>query len=285
MEHPRRLVLAALVLLAFPFLFLRPDSRARLRAELARLPARIRAATLTRGHSHNDYEQERPLEDALVNGFSSVEADIWIHDGLLQVSHLGLLYRGTLEELYLAPLQRRVDRFGSVYGDGRPFLLWLDIKDGSKRLPGELQRLLARYPMFTRFGGEGGERPGPVTAVLTGDPIKSAYVDGFPERYACRDGLGFDPSDPPASSDDSWCWYAISWGDLVSWGGDGPIPAAEHEKLERVVRGVHSKGRRLRIFGAPDNPAVWAEELRTGVDLVGTDRLPAAANWLGAHGG
>src|SRR5688500_17684262 len=42
---------------------------------------------LERAHAHNDYEHERPLYDALDHGFKSVEADIWLIDGELVVSH------------------------------------------------------------------------------------------------------------------------------------------------------------------------------------------------------
>ncbi|NVJ48512.1 MAG: hypothetical protein HWE07_15355, partial [Cytophagia bacterium] len=42
---------------------------------------------LPRAHAHNDYEHERPLFDALENGFTSVEADVYLIDGELYVYH------------------------------------------------------------------------------------------------------------------------------------------------------------------------------------------------------
>ena len=89
---------------------------------------------MTVAHSHNDYEQRRPLLDALALGYRSVEADIWLRDSELWVSHKGRSLAGTLRELYLDPLQDRVDRLGSVHGDGEPFLLWLDLKSGEEEL-------------------------------------------------------------------------------------------------------------------------------------------------------
>ena len=65
---------------------------------------------LERAHAHNDYEHERPLYDALDHGFKSVEADIWLIDGELVVSHDDPRLptteepQGTLESLYLKPL-------------------------------------------------------------------------------------------------------------------------------------------------------------------------------------
>ena len=37
--------------------------------------------------SHNDYERAKPLADALSLGFNCVEADLWLIDGELYVSH------------------------------------------------------------------------------------------------------------------------------------------------------------------------------------------------------
>ena len=42
---------------------------------------------LQRAHSHNDYEQKRPLFEALARGICSVEADIWLVNGKLLVAH------------------------------------------------------------------------------------------------------------------------------------------------------------------------------------------------------
>jgi hypothetical protein len=57
--------------------------------------------------SHNDHAQKRPLEDALQNGFRSVEADIWLDHGDLRVAHLPVGFVGTLRQLYLEPLQEK----------------------------------------------------------------------------------------------------------------------------------------------------------------------------------
>src|ERR1700740_1989091 len=78
-------------------------------------------------HSHNDYHQKRPLDDALAHHFDSVEADIWVHNNDLMISHLGFFYGGSLKALYLDPLQAKIKEHGSVYGDGKPFYLWIDI--------------------------------------------------------------------------------------------------------------------------------------------------------------
>ena len=42
---------------------------------------------LTNAHSHNDYEQEKPLFHAIKLGFASIEVDLWLIDEELYVSH------------------------------------------------------------------------------------------------------------------------------------------------------------------------------------------------------
>src|SRR5438552_467327 len=75
---------------------------------------------LRQAHAHNDYLHERPLWDALANGFCSVEADIWLApEGLLIGHERKELQPGrTLEQLYLDPLRERAAAGGGrIYSD------------------------------------------------------------------------------------------------------------------------------------------------------------------------
>ncbi|KAJ4003096.1 Altered inheritance of mitochondria protein 6 [Fusarium irregulare] len=67
-------------------------------------------------HSHNDYERNIPLFEALGSGCISVEADVHLRGSKLLVGHssLGLKAARTLEALYLDPLQRMI----SAQNDG-----------------------------------------------------------------------------------------------------------------------------------------------------------------------
>lgn len=229
---------------------------------LGRRPA---SAFHHRGHSHNDYLRVRPLEDALEQGFRSVEADVWLTGDSVRVSHLGWIYDGTLAELYLDPLEARVRARGSVLGDGEPFLLWLDLKSPDRRLGERLREVLGRYEMFRR---------GAVTAVLTGasEPKRAYFSGASGPAGAIRDSLRFDPDDPTrAGPEDPWGWYSLSWSSLLDWDGAGEAPAEQLARLRERVGRVHAKGRKLRIWGGPDRPEAWRAQLDAGVDLVGTD--------------
>lgn len=229
-------------------------------------------------HAHNDYEHPRPLLDALDNRFYSVEADIWLEDGRIVVGHDKDKYHGTLQELYLNPLQQRVKEKGSVHGDGMPFYLWVDIKDGRQELRPILQNLLSQYEMVTVFQ-EGGTKEKAVTVILTGDArSKQAYVEEYPTRYACRDSNDYKPEDPPA--DGKWTWYALKWSNYVKWYGEESIEPETHKVLESLVRDIHAKGRKVRFWSAPDTPHYWDAALKAGVDLINTDKLEELNQFL-----
>ncbi len=232
-------------------------------------------------HAHNDYEHERPLLDALENRFYSVEADFWMVDGEILIAHnqgkTKSDYKGTLQELYLDPLQKRVDENGSVYGDGVPFYLWLDIKDGQDEVRPILHQLLQKYPMVTIFTDHS-VKEGPVTVILTGDEkSKKAYVDEYSERRACRDG-SYSENDPPA--DHRWTWVALNWPQTIQWYGDDPIRPEEYEKWVKIVNDIHAKGRKIRFWATPETELFWKTALGIGLDLLNTDRLQILNRYL-----
>src|SRR5512136_926088 len=109
---------------------------------------------LVNAHSHNDYEQPRPLMDALERGFCSVEADIYLVGKELLVAHNPTDIRPgrTLETLYLLPLARRVkENGGRVYRNGPTVTLLIDFKTEAAALYTALRPVLQKYgDMLTR---------------------------------------------------------------------------------------------------------------------------------------
>lgn len=223
-------------------------------------------------HSHNDYEQAPPLEVALAARMDSVEVDVWLSDGELRISHWGREFIGTLADLYLHPLDRRVQESGTVSAT-TSFLLWIELKQDSRALLARVHAELARLPWVTRYAGDQVVR-GAVDVVLTGSTeSKRAYLRDFPVRYA-----EVDTHDLPASANPSACatigcrWYAIDYTAHFRWDGWGEMPLEERRALQALVRRVHAEGRRLRLFAAPDDPTYWDVALEMGVDLINTDR-------------
>ncbi|HMY15805.1 MAG TPA: hypothetical protein PKA58_05725 [Polyangium sp.] len=235
------------------------------------------AGFLPYAHSHNDYEQPHPLETALEQRFYSVEADVYYSSGEITVSHYPWGSKGTLKELYLDPLQARVDAKGSVHGDGLPFTLWIDLKEGDTRLVDTLHGLLESYSMFTSFSWNS-SIPGPVTVVLTGDADgKNDLVTTFSPRNATRDSNDYSPDDPPATP--AWQYYALSWSDYLD-SSTGSLSKDDEARLACIMENAHANGRQVRFFSAPDNEEYWRTALDFGIDFINTDNPSGLRDFL-----
>ncbi|MDR6974981.1 hypothetical protein J2X68_001665 [Streptomyces sp. 3330] len=244
---------------------------------------------LWRAHAHNDYEHPRPLLDALDHRFGSVEADIFLVDGELLVAHSadGLDPTRTLESLYLAPLAARVKAHqGSVYrGHRRPLQLLIDIKTEGSSTYLALDRQLQRHTgLFTTYA-HGRIRPGPVTAVISGDRAARIPMEAQTVRRAFYDGrladLGASESSFAALISDNWTLH-------FTWLGVGAFPEAERRKLRDIVGAAHARGQRVRFWATPDlagpaRDALWAELLAAGVDHLNTDDLAGLEAFLDTH--
>lgn len=235
---------------------------------------------LPNAHSHNDYEQKRPLFDALDQGFCSVEADIWLQPKGLLVAHtvLDLKTDRTLEKLYLDPLRERVKaNGGKVYRDGPQFYLLIDVKTAAKETYTALDAVLAKYADILSVTRDGKFEAKAVTVVISGNRDKEA-IEKQAVRFAGLDGRPEDlESDAPA---DRIPWISASWTSLFKWKGDGPMPDAERIKLRNLVEKAHTKGRLVRFWATPENEAVWKELKAANVDFLNTDKLAELRAWL-----
>ncbi|ANN14888.1 hypothetical protein SD37_03940 [Amycolatopsis orientalis] len=246
---------------------------------------------LPQAHSHNDYEHTRPLQDALDQGFTSVEADIFLVDGQLLVAHDLADTRPdrTLESLYLEPLRRRVlaNHGAGVYRQRTGFQLLIDVKGDANSTYAALEKRLydPRYSFLFSLYAFGHVQKRAVTAVISGGRPKDVML-GQQVRLAFYDGrikdvndlnIGSDPRVAPLVSD--------SWTGLFTWTGAGPFPAAERAKLHDIVERAHAAGQRVRFWATPDaagpaREALWNELVAAGVDHLNTDDLPGLANFL-----
>lgn len=235
---------------------------------------------LAKAHSHNDYEHQRPLLDALEQGFCSVEADIHLVDGQLLVGHdpEDVDAERTLEALYLRPLAERVRRNdGRVYRGGPPFSLLIDLKTEGEPTYATLHQTLAKYAdMLTTVRG-GKLEPGAVTVVISGNRPLAAVAADDP-RYCGVDGRLSDLSALPAL--ELMPWISDNYSQHFTWTGEGPQPEQEQAKLREIVRKAHDSGRKLRLWATPDTPALWHAMAAADVDLINTDNLEGLAKFL-----
>ncbi len=253
-------------------------------------PAHDRVRPLAQAHAHNDYEHARPLFDALDEGFTSVEADIYLVGGELLVAHdpEDLDPARTLTSLYLEPLRQRViDNHGGVYRGYRDFQLLIDIKTEGESTYAALDALLRepRYAFLWTTYRYGHVRTRAVTAVVSGNRPR-ATMAAQPTRVAFYDGRIVDQSDlGPGSDAHLTPLVSDNWTKLFTWTGSGPMPEAEKAKLRDIVRTAHRAGPRVRFWATPDAPgperdAIWRELVAATVDHINTDDLKGLADFL-----
>jgi hypothetical protein len=240
---------------------------------------------LTQAHAHNDYRHDRPLLDALANGFTSVEADVFLIDDDLYVAHdrREITAERTLRSLYLDPLRKRVRKNGGrVYANGPQVTLLIDIKSEAVSTYKALDKMLAEYrDVFTSFGPDG-RRDRAVIAIISGNrPYELMASQSI--RYAAYDGRLSDLQSEAGA--DLVPLISDRWTTHFKWRGENEMPAEERRKLREIVRVAHEKGRRVRFWATPDEPspareALWSELVAAGVDLINTDDLEGLKEFL-----
>lgn len=236
-------------------------------------------------HSHNDYELENPLFDALDQNFNSIEADVYFGSDSLYVAHdFDKIRSGiTLRELYLNPLKEEIKKHnGSVYGDGKEIILFIDIKSEARQTYELLHRILLEYKSVLTTYSNGVETRNSIVIVVSGNrPID--YMKEQKYRLAGFDGRidDLDAITPssimPVISDD--------WTNCFSWDGNGEMPASEKKKLNEYVSRAHKKGCLICFWATPNQSieqrkSVWKELVDARVDIIGCDNLAELNEYL-----
>lgn len=242
---------------------------------------------LRRAHAHNDYQHDRPLEDAADLGFTSVEVDVFPGEGRLLVAHhaLELIFRRTFEDLYLEPLVTRLESSGTVLGhplaDQGGFLLLVDAKDDGEAVLALLEEKLSPHRRWLTRWVDGQLVPGELTVLLSGARPTEAlrtrrerlvHLDGRPGEIGRLDAA----LAPMVST---------SWRSSFRWRGKGEQPEEERRELEELVARAHAGGHRLRFWALPHDERVWEAVYAAGVDLLQSDDLERLARFLRSRAG
>lgn len=223
-------------------------------------------------HAHNDYEHARPLLDALDHGFSSVEADIYLVDEGLYVSHNRPkpLARKTLQTVYLDPLDSLI---ATNPGELRkqPFTLLVDIKSEATRTLRKLIDVMSKYPRIFPV-----DSPATYCGVLISGnrdydlilKTEGVFIDGRPGDL----GKGYPAEKMP--------WISDHFGNWMHWNGKDKPEASEVQQVRNLANRVHAEGKKLRLWAIPDREEAWAILLDAGVDLINTDWLAELDQFL-----
>lgn len=260
-------------------------ARLMLAAGLSTFALQAGGQTLTVGpllkntHSHNDYEQKRPLAEALEQGFRSVEADIHLVDNRLLVAHdlVDAQPEKTLDRLYFEPLWRIFQAKGRIHPGETDLILLIDFKSNAETTYAALQSDLSRYEaMLTRLR-EGKVIQGAVTVVISGNRPR-ALMERQANRLCFLDGR---PEDLGKSTPNSLIPLVSSnWKSHFKWDGSGAMPETERDLLADIVQMAGKEGKLLRFWATPDVEAAWGELGRAGVGLINTDHLAKMRKFL-----
>jgi len=236
--------------------------------------------------SHNDYEQQRPLQQALEYGYQMIEVDIHLIDGKLRVAHDHPDHPDEVPELinlYIKPLIDIIEKNNGVVlpGSNVPFYLVIDVKTGAESTFNALSNVLKPYAeYFERF--ESGSRiEGPVRLLISGN--RPDLSDNLSDRMVFIDGrlsdLGknLEPDLYPLISD--------NWNRKFTWDGTGEMPEEEFNKLVAIVNQTHKEGKKIRFWATRDRENVWETLLDAGVDVINLDNLEKMRQFLDEYSG
>ena len=236
---------------------------------------------LVNGHSHNDYKQNKPLQTALFYKFRSIEADVFLINNRLIVSHVFPLFkkRLTLQELYLKPLFDSIQKNGFLYaGYSKSIVLMIDFKSDAHATYTALKHVLEDYKSILTSVQEGKVIERNVTIVITGNkPYKDVLEDS--SRFMFIDENLMNVID--SKYDSTVCYMASTkYANVLAWKGNGKINKTEQELLKSLVKAAHDKGKVVRLWAMPENEKVWEELLNCELDLINTDNLKKLFEFL-----
>jgi glycerophosphoryl diester phosphodiesterase len=220
-------------------------------------------------HAHNDYEHDRPLFEALENGFVSIEADVHLVNGRILVAHDHPASTSrTLEALYLKPLDS-IARLngGKIYRQKDVTVqIMIDIKTDGINTFNALHKLLSKYAESI----DGKDHKGSFRVLISGnraielirkDPQHLCSIDGRPEDL----GKGYTEKEMPVISE--------NYKKIINWNGKGTPTKQDWDKLTELASRVHAENKKLRLWAIPDHENAWSVLLQAGVDFINTDKL------------
>lgn len=237
-----------------------------------------KAPSLLPAYAHNDYQNPRPLLDALTLGFRGAEADVFRVGTDLVVGH----DRGTLRpartfsRLYLGPLRERQRICGHVLQDSTPFLLNVELKEADPVGFGYLLAQLHQFEELFRARAPGASAAVQVTLVgWWPSPDSVSWPDYLRVQLAIED----QPA-RPASKGAPVGLVSLDYGKVIKWSGRGTVPAAAEQTLA-AARELGSRGAvPVRVHHAPVDEVIYGWLLSRGITLIGTEASPAARSMI-----
>jgi alkaline phosphatase len=226
--------------------------------------------TSVNAHAHNDYEHPVPFYTAYNARFGSIEVDIFPVNGILCVAHYKneIQPHRTLKGLYLEPLINELASDSS-----HRIKLLVDIKENYEL---SLNLLMQEIQPLIKYLSTS-QQTGPVTILISGKRPPPIEYKKYPPYIFFDDDLKL----PHNSAE----WERVGQVSLPftkfsEWKGEGRLEKKNRKLLKRTIDSVHSAGKTIRFWAAPDNAPSWRMQMKLRVDLIGTDKIHELASFL-----
>ena len=226
--------------------------------------------TVANGHAHNDYEHPIPFYTAFNAGFGSIEADVFPVNGVLLVAHSKkeLQPQRTLKDLYLIPLLKTL-----LLNTTRRLNLLVDIKENYKVALALLIQELEPLKQYLSIPQQGM----PLTIVISGNRPPPVEYKNYPPY------IFFDNDLKLPHTPGEWervALVSLPFNKISGWKGEGDIDRKDKKRLRHTIDSVHSAGKPIRFWAAPDTEASWKLQIKLHADSIGTDKIDRLATFL-----
>lgn len=234
------------------------------------IQAQPRKYTTANAHSHNDYLNKTPFYTAYKAGFGSIEADVFPVNDVLVVAHskAEIQPQQTLKSLYLMPLLKELSSDTS-----RRVNLLVDIKeDYTIVLPLLVQELEPLRPYLTT-----GKSPNRLTILISGTRPPPAEYKNYPLFIFFDDDLKLH------HSAEEWKrvgLVSLPLTKISNWKGEDDISRKDKKEVRHIIDSVHSAGKSIRFWAAPDTEPSWKVQKKLHADLIGTDKIGELGSFL-----
>lgn len=237
---------------------------------LVLLSAKAQTYTPANAHSHNDYLQDVPFLHAYSAGFGAIEADIFNVNGTLLVAHSDkeLKSENTFKKLYLDPIIKAL-----AAEPARKLTLLIDNKQNySVIMPLLIKELEPLRKLCTTD-----KKEGQLLILISGSRPTPNLFSNYPDFIYFDEDLLHVYSKQELKKVGQ---VSLRYKNYSAWTGVGAIPKADEAKVTHVIDSVHSLGKRIRFWDAPDSPTGWAQLIKMKADIIGTDHIDALAAYL-----
>jgi alkaline phosphatase len=73
---------------------------------------------------------------------------------------------------------------------------------------------------------------------------------------------------------------SLPFNKISAWKGEGPLNDKDRFAITHIIDSVHSAGKPIRFWAAPDTKLSWTKQVEWKADLIGTDKVVELANFF-----